>query len=73
MVEVNAAESLSTAAESLEAFGFTRMPEYFYGSSEPPSRISMNLGYTTKGMRKMTQDGDNVIKINEQRVADTSG
>ncbi len=33
----------------------------------------MNLGYTTKGMRKMTQDGDNVIKINEQRVADTSG
>ena len=24
-------------------------------------------------MNKMTQDGDNVIKSNEQRVADTSG
>jgi len=49
LVEVDAAEPLPAVAESLEALGFIRMSESCYGSSESSSRISMNLGYTTKG------------------------
>lgn len=42
LVEVDATESLSAVAESLEALGFIKM-------SEEPTRISMNLGYTLDG------------------------